>query len=162
MFNIGIGELLFIGLLALIVLGPERLPQIMRQLGGYAHDLRTTLNQLNREFAEELKPIQEIRSLVDELNPARQIGNTMEALQTQPTIAPPATLAAPVTPAAVMAATATTQAAVPFRPSDPMAQLRGYMLGQTPASGAGEPGAKPLGGQPAADSDAVPPSDAGA
>ncbi len=130
MFNIGIGELVFVALLALIILGPERLPPLMRQLGEYAHDLRATLNQFNKQFAEELKPIQEIRSLVDDLNPARQLGNAMDVMQVQPTIAPPSA------PAKVMAAAAAT-AALPTAafpsPSNPMAQLRDYMAAQTAA-----------------------------
>ena len=127
MFNIGIGELVFVALLALIILGPERLPAVMRQLGEYAHDLRAILNELNKQFAEELKPIQEIRSLVDDLNPARQLGNVMDGTQVQPTIAPPNA------PATVMAAAAATAAP---RTSNPMAQLRDYMAVQTAAPAA--------------------------
>lgn len=126
MFNIGIGELVFVALLALIILGPERLPPLMRQLGEYAHDLREILNDLNKQFAEELKPIQEIRSLVDDLNPARQLGNAMDVMQVPPTIAPPSA------PAKVMAAAAPSAATSPSA-SNPMAQLRDYMAAQTAA-----------------------------
>ena len=93
MFNIGIGELLFIAVLALIVLGPERLPKVMRQLGEYAHTLRTVLANFNAEFAEELKPLNEIRSLAQDLNPMRQLGAAMDATQPRQTIAPPTALA---------------------------------------------------------------------
>ena len=139
MFNIGIGELALVALLALIILGPERLPPLMRQLGEYAHDLRAIVNDLNKQFAEELKPIKEIRSLVDDLNPVRQLGNAMDGMQVQPTIAPPGT------PAKGMAASATPPAAATSSPSHPMAQLRDYMAVQTAAPAVGSPTAPPSG-----------------
>ena len=142
MFNIGIGELALVALLALIILGPERLPPLMRQLGEYAHSLRTIVNDLNKQFAEELKPIQEIRSLVDDLNPVRQIGNAVDVMQDQPTIAPPGT------PAKVMAAAGASTAApaaVSSSPSHPMAQLRDHMAMQTAAPAVGSPTDPPSG-----------------
>jgi sec-independent protein translocase protein TatB len=78
MFNIGLGEIVFIALLALIFIGPERLPRLMRQLGEVVYQLRLLLSQFNREFAEELKPLQEIQALREELNPVRQIGNVID------------------------------------------------------------------------------------
>jgi len=78
MFNIGLGEIVFIALLALIFIGPERLPRLMRQLGELVYQLRMLIFQFNREFAEELKPLQEIQALREELNPVRQIGNVID------------------------------------------------------------------------------------
>ena len=150
MFNIGIGELVFVALLALIILGPERLPPLMRQLGEYAHDLRAALNQFNKQFAEELKPIQEIRSLVDDLNPARQLGNAMDVMQVQPTIAPPSA------PAKVMAAAAAT-AALPS-PSNPMSQLRDHMAAQTAAPGSAPAAVGSPTDQPSAEVDSPAPA----
>ena len=51
MFNIGGGELLVIGLVALIVLGPQRLPDAARQAGKVLADLR----RLSTGFQDELK-----------------------------------------------------------------------------------------------------------
>lgn len=73
MFNIGIGELFFIALLVLVVVGPERLPGIMREIGKYTYQLRTIVNELTDQFADELRPIQEIQQLADDLNPVRQV-----------------------------------------------------------------------------------------
>ncbi len=78
MFNIGLGEIVFIALLVLIFIGPERLPGLMRQLGEIVYQLRVVIFQFNREFAEELKPLQEIQALREELNPVRQIGNVID------------------------------------------------------------------------------------
>jgi len=78
MFNIGLGEVLFIAILILVFIGPERLPQLMRQLGEYTAQIRRVIRNFNQEFAEELKPLHEIRNLADDLNPTRQLGNLID------------------------------------------------------------------------------------
>jgi Tat protein translocase TatB subunit len=50
MFGIGTGELLLIALIALLVLGPERMPQLMRDVGKAMSDLRKTSDELQREL----------------------------------------------------------------------------------------------------------------
>ena len=50
MFGIGPEELMLIAVLALLVLGPERLPQVMRDMGRVVGDLRKTSDQLRDEF----------------------------------------------------------------------------------------------------------------
>ena len=53
MFNVGIGEIAVIVLVCLVVFGPERLPQIARQIGRFLGQLRLTtqnaLDQLKQE-----------------------------------------------------------------------------------------------------------------
>ena len=51
MFNIGGGELIVIMLLALIVLGPKRLPEAARQIGKAMADLR----RLSTGFQNEVR-----------------------------------------------------------------------------------------------------------
>ena len=50
MFGIGTGELLLILVLALLVLGPERMPRLARDIGKTVGDLRRTSDELRREF----------------------------------------------------------------------------------------------------------------
>ena len=50
MFGIGTGELLLLLLLALLVLGPERMPKLARDLGKTVADLRKTSDELRTEF----------------------------------------------------------------------------------------------------------------
>ena len=50
MFGIGPEELALVALLALLVLGPERLPQVMRDMGKVVGDLRRTSDELRNEF----------------------------------------------------------------------------------------------------------------
>jgi len=78
MFNIGLGEVLFIAILVLVFIGPERLPQLMKQLGEYTAQVRGVIRNFNQEFAEELKPLHEIRNLADDLNPTKQLGNLLD------------------------------------------------------------------------------------
>ena len=50
MFGIGPEELMLIAVLALLVLGPERLPKVMRDMGRIVGDLRKTSDELRTEF----------------------------------------------------------------------------------------------------------------
>jgi Tat protein translocase TatB subunit len=50
MFGIGAEELMLILILALIVLGPERMPKVARDIGRVVGDLRRTSDELREEF----------------------------------------------------------------------------------------------------------------
>lgn len=50
MFGIGTGELLLLLVLALLVLGPERMPRLARDIGKTVGDLRRTSDELRQEF----------------------------------------------------------------------------------------------------------------
>ena len=50
MFGIGTGELVLLLFLALIVLGPERMPKMARDVGKVMGDLRRTSDELRSEF----------------------------------------------------------------------------------------------------------------
>ncbi len=80
MFNIGMGELLFIVLLALVVVGPERLPKIMREFGRIVRQIRLMVNEFTNQFGDELQsfqelqePIQELQQLANDINPVKQV-----------------------------------------------------------------------------------------
>jgi sec-independent protein translocase protein TatB len=50
MFGISFSELLLIGVVALLVFGPERLPEVLRMVGKLTGQLRKTSDQLRREL----------------------------------------------------------------------------------------------------------------
>ncbi len=50
MFDIGWGELVVIGLVVLVVVGPEQIPQLMRTMGSYVGKLR----RFGQEFKAQL------------------------------------------------------------------------------------------------------------
>lgn len=54
MFDIGFSELVLFGVIALIVLGPEKLPHAMRTAGRYYAKFRRTVSTLQAEIENEL------------------------------------------------------------------------------------------------------------
>jgi sec-independent protein translocase protein TatB len=71
-FGIGVFELVFIFIFALIFLGPERLPQVMRQVLGFIRQVRELSSdiskQINDEFGDlgELDPRRQVKQIMDE------------------------------------------------------------------------------------------------
>jgi sec-independent protein translocase protein TatB len=61
MFDIGFWELLLIGLLALIILGPERLPVAIRTVRNWIANARRISDNVKSELTEELR-IHELHS----------------------------------------------------------------------------------------------------
>ncbi len=54
-FGIGPGELLLILVVALIVLGPGRLPEVARNLGKMVREFRKATSEVTREFTLEVE-----------------------------------------------------------------------------------------------------------
>ena len=65
MFGISSGELFFIAIIALIVLGPERLPKVTRLAGMWVRRARTQWNSVKDELERELAAEELKRSLHD-------------------------------------------------------------------------------------------------
>ncbi|MCV6588476.1 MAG: Sec-independent protein translocase protein TatB [Marinobacterium sp.] len=55
MFDIGFAELLIVAVVALIVLGPEKLPVAARTLGLWLGRIRRTVSSIQSEISEELR-----------------------------------------------------------------------------------------------------------
>lgn len=84
MFNIGGGEFLVIALIALIVLGPQRLPEAARQVGKAMGELR----RMSSGFQNELKGALEEAERATTLPPARDV--LAAATEVEPGPGPPA------------------------------------------------------------------------
>ena len=56
MFGVSLPELLVIGVVALLVLGPDKLPELARTLGNLSGQLRRASDSLRREFYREIYP----------------------------------------------------------------------------------------------------------
>jgi sec-independent protein translocase protein TatB len=54
MFNIGAGELIFIAVAALLILGPQRLPEFARLLGKYAREFRRQADEVRTVVEREM------------------------------------------------------------------------------------------------------------
>ena len=59
--NVGPMELLLVGIIALIVLGPKRLPEVGRSLGKGMREFKDSLNGLSDDDEEETKKLDEKR-----------------------------------------------------------------------------------------------------
>lgn len=53
MFDIGFWELMLVGVVALVVLGPERLPVVAKKVGRMIAKGRRQLSELQRELEQE-------------------------------------------------------------------------------------------------------------
>jgi sec-independent protein translocase protein TatB len=54
MFDIGFSEMFLVTVIALIVIGPERLPSVARKLGMYIRKAKHAFNNVKREVESEL------------------------------------------------------------------------------------------------------------
>src|SRR6266508_4367171 len=55
MFDIGWGELLLIGIVALIVIGPKELPGALRSLGQWVTKIRRMAGEFQNQFQEAMR-----------------------------------------------------------------------------------------------------------
>lgn len=69
MFDIGFWELVVIGVVALVVLGPERLPVAVRTAAHWIKLIRSTANSVKSELEQELK----LQELHNDLKKAEQL-----------------------------------------------------------------------------------------
>jgi sec-independent protein translocase protein TatB len=119
MFDIGFSELLVIGIVALIVIGPQRLPQVARTLGHLFGRMQRYVNDVKADIAREmelaeLKKLQttiedaagafqssvsrEVSETESELNKLAQAAQPEPGPSPEPAPAPTATAAGPASP----------------------------------------------------------------
>lgn len=55
MFGLGMSEIIFLGVLALIVIGPKELPQLARTLGRFINELKRSTNVLGDELKQQAR-----------------------------------------------------------------------------------------------------------
>ena len=71
MFDVGFSELVVIAVVALIVIGPERLPRVARTCGALLGRLQRYVNDVKSEVNRELH-LEEIRHLHQDMNESAQ------------------------------------------------------------------------------------------
>lgn len=129
-FGIGLFELVMIAVVALIVLGPERLPGAMREVAKWMRQLRNLSSEFQSQFSEEFK-------MLDELNPRRIINEAIDPNATPGASARPGT-GQPAKPAA--AQPVTPPASKPLAPKPPAPKPMGVAA---PAAAPPAPAAPP-------------------
>jgi Tat protein translocase TatB subunit len=79
--SVGTGELILILVIALIFLGPERLPEIARSVGKTVRQFRDALQGMSSEFGEELASMQEVtRDIQEGLQAVQDVRNLPRTL----------------------------------------------------------------------------------
>jgi sec-independent protein translocase protein TatB len=92
MFDIGFAELLVIGVVSLLVIGPERLPETVRTASMWLNRIRRGFNDLKREVQQELhndSVMQELRRTGQQLTKdteaiGQDLKDTTRSLTTPP------------------------------------------------------------------------------
>jgi sec-independent protein translocase protein TatB len=133
MFGISFSELLLVGLVALLVLGPERLPGAARTAGLWVGRLKRSFNAIKQEVEREIGADEIRRQLHNEhiLSLEQEARKIFTPTQQEATPVPPVqpvepvaeqTIQAPAAaPVAVAAETAPVVAATPVEPVTPAA-----------------------------------------
>jgi sec-independent protein translocase protein TatB len=71
MFDVGMSEMMVIAVVALVVLGPERLPKVARTLGHLIGRAQRYVNQVKQDINREME-LSELKKLQDEVKSAAQ------------------------------------------------------------------------------------------
>lgn len=121
MFGISFSELLLVGLVALLVLGPERLPGAARTAGLWIGRLKRSFNAIKQEVEREIGADEIRRQLHNEhiLSLEEEARKIMQPQQ------PPAAPVAPATPAPTEPAAETPASPAPASTTPPSAPVMG-------------------------------------
>ena len=131
MFDIGFSEFLLIAVVALIVIGPERLPKVARTLGHLFGRMQRYVNDVKSDISREME-LEELRKLQTDVQSAarsfedsftREIRETEGQLQdVAETAAVPVTPPEPVGAPSPAASPAPEQLDLALDPNDPSVQ----------------------------------------
>lgn len=66
--NLGFPEMVFLVILAFMLFGPKRLPEIARQLGKFVAEFKKASNQFQGQIHEEIRKLE-----LDDVNPAKHL-----------------------------------------------------------------------------------------
>ncbi len=84
MFNIGLPELLIIGAIALIVFGPNKLPELARAFGRAMREFKKATDEVKESFEAETRDIEELRSAITTGNPLEDLAREISTLEEVP------------------------------------------------------------------------------
>ena len=78
--DIGLQELFLISVMALIILGPERLPSTMKQIMIWASKIKNSFNSIKKEFENELD-LDGIQQQIHNEKILKELGEPIEQLE---------------------------------------------------------------------------------
>jgi len=158
MFEIGWSELLLIGIVALIAIGPKELPTVLRTLGQWMSKLRRMASEFQSQFQEAMREAEmaDLKKQVDEMtsqaqsyanfDPVSEVRRELESTQQQieGAMVNPAGAATPSPPVAAEPSTSPADAALPAAPAtDAAAPSPAAPEPATADAGAAKPDGKP-------------------
>lgn len=87
MFDIGFSEMMLIGLVALVVLGPERLPRVARQAGQWIAKMQRYVNDVKSDINRQMD-MDDLRKLQSEVKDAASsiqtsVNSSLGSVQTE-------------------------------------------------------------------------------
>jgi sec-independent protein translocase protein TatB len=78
MFDVGFWELGLIGVIALLVIGPERLPAVARSIGQWVAKAKNFMSYMQADFKEEINKTEELKRLLTEQSKIKEIHEIIE------------------------------------------------------------------------------------
>lgn len=78
MFDIGFMELALIGVVALVVIGPERLPGVARTVGRWMGSARRFMNSVQADINLEVSKADELKRLLEEQTQIQSVHEILE------------------------------------------------------------------------------------
>jgi len=166
MFDIGWSELLLIGIVALIAIGPKELPGALRTLGQWMSKVRRMASEFQNQFHEAMREAElaDLKKEVDEMSakaqsyahfdPVAELGRDIENA-----VSAPSTPSTPATTAPAPATTTESSAESLAPPSVPLAEAASAQPPNEPAPAPSTETAEPVPKENAAPGEA--PHDAG-
>jgi sec-independent protein translocase protein TatB len=80
MFDVSFSELIVIAIVALLVIGPEKLPKVARTVGAFTGRMQRYMAQIKEEVNREMR-FEELQKLQQEIK--QGVENTQESIQQQ-------------------------------------------------------------------------------
>lgn len=78
MFDIGFWELVLIGVVALLVIGPERLPAVARTVGIWVGRARRFVSTVQEDISQEINKTEELKRLLQEQSQIKEMHEIIE------------------------------------------------------------------------------------
>ncbi len=82
MFDIGWSELLVIGVVALVVIGPKELPGVLRSLGQWVTKIRRMASEFQNQFQDAMREaeLSDMKKQFDDLTTAKDYGLNLDPM----------------------------------------------------------------------------------
>jgi len=78
MFDIGFTEIVLVAVVALLVIGPERLPTVARTLGFWVGKVRRFVSSVQADFQREVIKSEELKRLLEEQSKIKDVHEIIE------------------------------------------------------------------------------------